>query len=107
MVRVMEPRIAVLKKPIRIPPTLAETDSKEVKALKSKLADVVNALNALSIPKMETFPPQSNSGYYAQPYFQLIKVELGLIAQLHAFGFKIPYVTENHLKVALEKANKN
>ena len=102
----MEPRIAVLKKPVRIPPEIEEADSDKIKALKAKLADVVNALNALSIPKMETFPPQINSGYYAQPYFQLIKVELGLIAQLHALGVKIPYVTENHLKVALEKANK-
>ena len=102
----MEPRIAVLKKPVRIPPEIEEADSDKIKALKAKLADVVNALNALSIPKMETFPPQSNSGYFAQPYFQLIKVELGLIAQLHDMGVKIPYVTENHLKVALEKANK-
>ena len=88
------------------PNVIEEADSDKIKALKAKLADVVNALNALSIPKMETFPPQINSGYYAQPYFQLIKVELGLIAQLHALGVKIPYVTENHLKVALEKANK-
>ena len=103
----MEPRIAVLKKPVRIPPEILDGDSEEIKGLKSKLAEVVNALNALNIPKMETFPPQSNSGYFAQPYFQLIKVELGLIAKLHNLGVKLPYVTEQHLKTALESANKN
>ena len=102
-----QPRIAVLKKPVRVPPEIVEGDSEEVKALKSKLADVVNALNALSIPKMATFPPQTNSGYFGQPYFQLIKVELGLIAKLHDLGVKLPYVTEQHLKTALESAKKN
>ena len=103
----MEPRIAVLKKTVRTPPEIADGDSEEIKSLKSKLAEVVNALNSLNLPKMETFPPQANSGYFGQPYFQLIKVELGLIAQLHALGVKVLYVTENHLKVALEKVNKN
>src|SRR5437660_789868 len=102
-----QPRIAVLKKTVRVPPEIEEADSDKIKALKAKLAEVVNALNALNIPKMETFPPQANSGYFGQPYFQLIKVELGLIAQLHALGVKVLYVTENHLKVALEKVNKN
>ena len=103
----MEPRIAVLKKTVRTPPEIVDGDSEEIKGLKSKLAEVVNALNSLNIPKMETFPPQSNSGYFAQPYFQLIKVELGLIAKLHNLGVKLPYVTEQHLKTALESANKN
>ena len=103
----MEPRIAVLKKTVRTPPEIVDGDSEEIKGLKSKLAEVVNALNALNIPKMETFPPQSNSGYFAQPYFQLIKVELGLIAKLHDLGVKLPYVTEQHLKTALESARKN
>ena len=99
--------MAVLKKTVRTPPEIMEGDSEEVKGLKSKLAEVVNALNALNIPRMETFPPQSNSGYFAQPYFQLIKVELGLIAKLHDLGVKLPYVTEQHLKTALESAKKN
>ena len=103
MVKIVEQRVAVLKKPVRIPPEISEGDSEEVKALKSKLADVVNALNALSIPKMATFPPQTNSGYLGQPYFQLIKAELGLIAKLHNLGVKVPYVTEHHLKAALER----
>src|SRR3989442_2590587 len=103
----MEPRIAVLKKPVRIPPEILDGDSEEIKGLKAKLAEVVNALNALNIPKMETFPPQANSGYFGKPYFQLIQVELELIAKLHELGVKIPYVSEHHLKVALEKANKN
>ena len=107
MVKIVEQRVAVLKKPVRVPPEIVEGDSEEVKALKSKMADVVNALNALSIPKMATFPPQTNSGYFGQPYFQLIKVELGLIAKLHNLGVKIPYVTEHHLKAALERAKKN
>ena len=102
-----QPRIAVLKKTVRVPPEIEETDSDEIKALKAKLAEVVNALNALNIPKMETFPPQANSGYFGQPYFQLIQVELELIAKLHALGVKIPYVSEHHLKVALERAKKN
>ena len=103
----MEPRIAVIKKTVRTPPEIGDGDSEEVKSLKSRLTEVVNALNALNIPKMETFPPQSNSGYFAQPYFQLIKVELGLIAKLHDLGVKLPYVTEQHLKTALESARKN
>ena len=103
----MEPRIAVIKKTVRTPPEIGDGDSEEVKSLKSRLTEVVNALNALNIPKMETFPPQANSGYFGKPYFQLIQVELELIAKLHELGVKIPYVTEHHLKVALERAKKN